>query len=195
MNSTYFAIDVEASGPVPPLYNLVSVGAVAVHEEQPNRFRIGGTWYRELKPIFPGFDPHAMAIHKLTEEYLRQNGTAPKSAFRQLNDWVEEQCDSSGAEAVFVGHNAVFDWAYVNYYYWHLHLPNPFGYKAIDTKSLTLGVLDVAWPETHKERLVREFPQLRMPPEDQVHNALTDAMFQAEIFVALMEDKASKRRR
>src|SRR5213594_1170875 len=57
----YFSVDVEASGPVPGLYNLVSIGVVPVG-------RYEGIWrpederfYVELKPISGGFDREAMA--------------------------------------------------------------------------------------------------------------------------------------
>ena len=182
----YFSVDVEASGPVPALYNLVSIGAVAVTgrngrwEPEQERF------YVELKPIAPGFDAGAMAIHGIPRRRLEEQGTPPATAMAGLTRFVEDRTRSRGARAVFVGHNAVFDWAYISYYYEHLRLPNPFGYKALDLKSLAMGRLNVGWFDTSKEHLQALLPGL--PPQDQalVHRADYDALYQAQILCALL---------
>jgi DNA polymerase III alpha subunit (gram-positive type) len=85
-----------------------------------------------------------------------------------------------------VGHNAVFDWAYIAYYYAHLGLTNPFGYKGIDSKSLAMGRLGVEWNDTSKEKLSE---LLELPAEDpsRIHRADYDAWYQALILKALLE--------
>lgn len=182
----YFSVDVEASGPVPALYNLVSVGAVAVALE-------GGRWrpgderlYLELRPIAPGFDPEAMAIHGITRERLEKEGTLPEEAMRSLTRFVESRTGGNRARAVFVGHNAVFDWAYISYYYELLGQPNPFGYKALDIKSLAMGRLGIGWFDTSKENLQALLAGL--PPQDpaRAHRADYDALYQAQILCALL---------
>ena len=87
---------------------------------------------------------------------------------------------------VFVGHNAVFDWSYVAYYYAHFGMENPFGYKGLDTKSLAMGKLGVAWRETSKETLEKV---LSLPKQDpaQIHRADYDAHYQALILQALLD--------
>jgi hypothetical protein len=180
----YFSIDCEASGPLPPLYNLLSIGVTSVRPEG-DRHVLGDTLYLELRPIFPGVDPEAMAVCGLDLARLEREGLEPQVALQRLSAWVVEQ--SRGARRpVFVGHNAVFDWAYVAYYYAHFGLPNPFGYKAIDTKSVALGRLGLSWPETSKEVLQQ---RLGLPPQDpaKVHRADYDAHYQALILVALLD--------
>ncbi|MFN7964425.1 MAG: 3'-5' exonuclease [Acidobacteriota bacterium] len=181
---TYYSIDVEASGPVPGLYNMVSLGAVAVHERDGGRLEIGRSFYAELRPAFAGHDPGANAIHGLDLEKLRREGLEPAEALRQLNRFVSETCDS-GTKATFVGHVAVFDWMYVCWYYAWCGLENPFGYKGIDTKSLAMGALGLSWDRTGKETIL---PQLGVAPqaESTLHRADADAQHQAELFVALM---------
>ncbi|NIM02147.1 MAG: hypothetical protein GTN89_15490, partial [Acidobacteria bacterium] len=87
---------------------------------------------------------------------------------------------------VFVGHNAVFDWAYVAYYYPHYGLSNPFGYKGIDSKSLAMGRLGLPWTKTSKENLQQ---LLSLPEQDpaRIHRADYDAWYQALILKALLE--------
>ena len=87
---------------------------------------------------------------------------------------------------VFVGHNAVFDWTYIAYYYAHFEMANPFGYKGIDTKSLAMGRLGIGWRETSKENLQRV---LALPAQDPalIHRADYDAQYQALILKELLD--------
>jgi len=181
----YFCVDCEASGPVPPLYNLLSVGACVVRPES-GRHAVGETFYLELRPVFPGFDPEAMAVCGLDRGRLEREGVEPREALERLTAWVLDRNRPSPERPVFVGHNAVFDWSYVAYYFAHFGMENPFGYKGIDSKSLAMGRLGVSWNETSKENLERI---LGLPPQDpaQVHRADYDAQYQAMILKALLD--------
>ena len=189
---TYFCVDVEASGPVPPLYNLLSIGATVVRPAG-NHHVIGESLYIELKPIFPGFEREALEVCGLDVERLRREGADPKEAMERLARWVAAHNAGSDDRPCFVGHNAVFDWSYLAYYYAHFGMPNPFGYKGLDTKSLAMGRLGVSWRETSKESLER---LLALPPQDpgQVHRADYDAAYQALILVALLDRSPSAAR-
>ena len=183
----YVSLDCEASGPVPPLYNLLSIGATSLRREG-SRHVIGREFYVELQPIFPGFDADALAVCGLDVERLAREGVHPREALTRLAEWVREECRPDG-RPVFVGHNAVFDWAYIAYYYAHFELANPFGYKGIDIKSLAMGSLGIAWTETSKEHLQA---LLALPPQDpaRVHRADYDAHYQALILKALLDRAA-----
>ena len=185
---SYFCVDCEASGPVPPLYNLLSIGVTAVHREG-SRHVLGESAYFELKPIFPGFDPGALAVCGLDPEALRVTGLPPQDALQRLTEFVRTHNRAGSERPVFVGHNAVFDWSYVNYYYVHFGLENPFGYKGLDTKSLAMGVLRLPWNDTSKEVLER---RLALAPQDRalVHRADYDAAYQARILQALLDGPA-----
>jgi len=182
----YFSVDVEASGPVPGLYNLVSIGAVPVGRE-------GGSWkpedrrfYVELKPIGGAFDAEAMAIHGIPRERLEREGAPADRAMRDLRDFVEKRCAPSAARAVFVGHNVGFDWSYVSYYFAQFGIPNPFGYKSLDLKSLAMGRLRIGWFETSKENLEILLPSIPRQDAKQAHRADYDALYQAHLLCALL---------
>jgi DNA polymerase III epsilon subunit-like protein len=181
----YFCLDCEASGPVPPLFNLLSVGVTVVRPAG-DHHELGESLYLELKPVFAGFDPEALAVCGLDVERLRREGLEPREALARLRDWVLERNRPSEDRPVFVGHNAVFDWSYLAYYFVHFGVLNPFGYKGIDSKSLAMGRLGISWNETSKERLER---LLALPPQDPalIHRADYDAHYQALILKALLD--------
>ena len=147
---------------------------------------LGESLYLELKPVFAGFDPDALAVCGLDVERLRREGLEPQDALTRLREWVLERNRPSGDRPVFVGHNAVFDWSYLAYYFVHFGVENPFGYKGIDSKSLAMGRLGISWNETSKERLER---LLALPPQDPAltHRADYDAHYQALILKALLD--------
>jgi DNA polymerase III epsilon subunit-like protein len=186
----YVSVDVEASGPVPGLFNLVSIGAVAVVGERGRWRPDDERFYAELKPIAPGFDAEAMAVHGIPRERLEREGDLPDEALRALTRYVDGRCQPRGARPVFVGHNAGFDWSFVSYYYALFGQPNPFGYKALDLKSLAMGRLGIGWFDTSKENLQALLPGV--PPQDpaRVHRADYDAHYQAQILCALLNPPA-----
>ena len=185
--ATWFCVDIECSGPVPSLYDMISLGAVPVHETA-GRFELGETFYVEIRPQAPRIDAGAMAVNGLDIDLLRREGTPLAEALSSLTAFVQAKCDA-GSTPVFVGHNAPFDWSFVNWSYHACDLPNPFGYKALDTKALAMGVLGVHWLDSHKERLDE---LLDLPPveEGKVHRADYDALYQAHILVELLKRSA-----
>ena len=96
---------------------------------------------------------------------------------------------AAGSKPVFVGHNAPFDWSFVNYAYHASGRSNPFGYKALDTKALATGILGLHWFDSNKEELERH---LDLPPVEpgKVHRADWDAWYQAHILVGLLRLQA-----
>jgi DNA polymerase III alpha subunit (gram-positive type) len=182
--ATYFCIDIECSGTVPGLFDMVSLGAQAVSADARGELRLGETFYVEIRPTGAGVDPSAMAIHGLTLAHLAAHGVSRRAALEALTRWVEART-VPGTEPVFVGHNAPFDWSFVSYAFKAEELPNPFGYKALDTKALSAGVLGLHWFDTDKGTLSR---LLQLPPEDrtQKHRADYDAEYQARILLALL---------
>ncbi len=183
-NITFVCIDIEASGPVPGLFNMVSLGAVPVRAGADGRWTVDTIeLYQEYKPVFPGWDPGAEKIHGISREHLERSGLEIRPAMEALKEWAKS--NSRKTRCVFVGHNAPFDWSFVAYYFAYVGMENPFGYNALDTKALSMGKLDLGWLETSKENLQALLP---LPKQDdsKVHNALYDARYQAEILAALL---------
>lgn len=183
--STWFCIDIEASGPVPSLFDMISLGAVAVHENEDRTLRIGDSFYVEIVPTAPGWDSEAEAIHGLSQAHLQANGVSRREAMESLARWVASTTDP-GTKPAFVGHNAPFDWSHVAWCYAAEGFPNPFGYKALCTKALATGVLGVHWLDSSKETIAQA---LALAEEDtsQKHRADYDAAYQALVLKGLLE--------
>ncbi len=187
---TWFCVDIEANGPVPGLYDMVSLGAVVVAPGEDGRLAVGESFYMEIKPQAPRFDARAAAIHGLDQDRLAAEGLPRREAMLTLAAWVAAQT-REGTEPAFVGHNAPFDWSYIAWTYAAEELKNPFGYKALCTKALAMGVLGVHWLDSSKEVIQSSLP---LPSEDlsQKHRADYDARYQAQILIALLDRMAER---
>ena len=170
---------------MPALYDMISLGAAPVYHEPDGACVVGeDSFYVEIRPTAPRVDPGAMAVNGLDLDHLRAHGRELAEALEALTAWVRQRC-APGTKPVFVGHNAPFDWSFVSYGYHVSGLDNPFGYKALDTKALAMGVLGVHWFDSNKELLAERLP-LPAVEHDRVHRADYDAWYQAHILAGLL---------
>ena len=190
VRSTWFCVDIECTGPVPVTYDMVSLGCVVVVDASTSEgdgaaLTIGESFYVEVVPTSGQVDPGAMAVHGLDLDALRETGASLPDALHALAAFVERHT-VDGSTPVFVGHNAPFDWSFVNQGYHTAGLRTPFGYKAFDTKAFAAGVLGLHWLDTSKEVLAERLELPAVRPE-QVHRADYDAWYQAHILIGLLE--------
>lgn len=175
----YISVDIEASGPIPGTYSMLSLGAALVADPDVS-------FYVELKPISKEAVPEALEVSGFDLEELERSGTVPEEAMRRFSAWIEEVVQ--GRKAVLVGFNASFDWAFVNWYF-HMYLgENPFGIGALDIKAYYMGLAGCAWGETTSSQL----PEQLKPPSEASHHALDDAQHQGEIFARLLDLKEKR---
>lgn len=172
-DETYISVDIEAAGPIPGEYSMLSLGACLVNAPEV-------TFYTELKPINNNFVPAALKVSKLSLEQLMETGQDPTKAMNTLHKWIREACGDW--VPVFVGFNASFDWAFVNWYFHKFVSENPFGIGALDIKSYYMGFSGCFWQETTSSQLPDEF----RPSHRHTHNALDDAIAQSQIFKKLL---------
>ena len=166
----FISVDVETSGPIPGEYSLLSIGACLVHQPQV-------IFEATLKPINTNFDPEALKVTGFSMDDLLVNGEPVEEALRRFANWVNSVTPIE-VKPVFVGFNAAFDWSFINYYFHRFIGHNPFGFAALDIKSLYMGAQNSTWGETKSSLISAKLrPQLSGN-----HNALDDAKFQAELF-------------
>jgi hypothetical protein len=84
--------------------------------------------------------------------------------------------------------DGVCDHLWIRWYFSHFHVPNPFrvpGYNAsgntLDMKSMLVGKHGIRWAQTRRAEVLKAFPEYRNE-YDRTHNALSDAIEQAERF-------------
>jgi DNA polymerase III epsilon subunit-like protein len=178
----YFSIDVETAGPIPGEYSLLSIGACVVGDNA-KRF------YVELVPLNDNFTDEAMATCGISLAEFKTRGTPPRDAMAQFAAWVREHANS--ARPVFVGFNAPFDWSFVNYYFVKFLgvKKNPFGHSALDIKSYYMGAYGTTFLETSMRRMP---PEIHPSDSPLSHNALDDAIQQAEIFERLLKKREKR---
>jgi DNA polymerase III epsilon subunit-like protein len=165
----FISVDVEASGSVPPTYSMLSVGACLVDNDSV-------TFRRLLRPISKNADPKALSVSRFSMDDLEKVGVDPRHAMREFADWVTEK--AAGRTAVFVGLNAAFDWAFVNYYFVTYVGTNPFGFAPLDIKAYYAGASGADWMDARSSRMTEHLGAKKKS----THDALDDAIAQAELF-------------
>lgn len=82
--SLYISVDIEADGPIPGPYSMLSFGAAVAGRQDADGFTAADpeerTFYRELRPIGEEFVPEALAVSGLDRERLVREG--PNRAWR-----------------------------------------------------------------------------------------------------------------
>jgi len=172
----YIVIDIEASGPTPGKYAMLSLGAATLsHPAQ--------TFYREFQPDSELVDEEALKISNLSMSALAKTGHPPKQALQEFSDWIS-LVTPPGKIPVFTAFNAPFDWMFVNTYF-HRYLGyNPFGHKALDIKALFMGVHKVPFQDTSHHQICEHYGiHSRL-----THHALDDAVQESQLLDRLFNE-------
>jgi ribonuclease T len=172
----FISVDIETSGPVPEAYSLLSIGACAVLLNHDSGTL--DTFYCTMKPLKgAGSDPNALQVTGFSLDDLVRTGKEPTEAMKAFEQWI--MATSGQATPVFVGLNASFDWSFINYYFHRFLGRNPFGFSALDIKSLYMGATGCSWAGTKSSQITKA---LGISHDKMAHQALEDAQAQAELF-------------
>jgi hypothetical protein len=183
----YLSLDVEASGPFPGLFSLVSVGCVPVFPPDVlhPQWRIleDRTFYCEVKPLAEAGDLDAAnEVHGLSKEHLLEHGLEPQEAMQKLADYLAN-LRRSEPKFMMAAWPSSFDIPFVGYYAQRFLGNNPFGYNALDIASLAQGLFRCERRQL-RSKLARR--GLFRPPKPYPHHALDDAKDQAVLLVELL---------
>lgn len=175
----YVAVDLEADGPIPGPYSMLSLGMAVV-----NRPEL--TFYIEMQPMTDDFVPEAMAVNGLDRERLKREAAPPKEAMQAAADWIDGL--RKHGRPVFLAAPAVWDGMYLHWYFLRFLGRNPFGVtgSGIDLRSYWMGAKGVEWRFTGKDRVKHDVKLKDLP---HTHHALEDAQELAEIFAAVLEKR------
>lgn len=185
----YFSADVETDGPIPGPFSLLSFALVYAGQYDGTRFaRPNGydqTFYRELRPISEEFEPEALRVNGLDRQRLVREGAEPKGAMTEAAHWVRSL--SHGARPILVAYPLSFDWSWLYWYFVRFSAEgSPFNHSGcfdMKTAFAVKGRLPVA--AAGRSGLLPGLRSIR----PHTHDALDDAIEQAEIFANLFEWK------
>jgi hypothetical protein len=172
----YIAVDVEADGPIPGPYSMISLGmAVAGRPEM--------SFYTELRPISDEFVPRALAVSGLDRDRLLREAPTAEDAMSAAAAWVNGLRRTG--RPVFLAAPAVWDGMFVHWYFVRFTGHSPFGAtgSGVDLRSYWMGMIGVEWVETRREK-IKHALGLRDVPH--THHAGDDAAELAQVFAAVL---------
>jgi hypothetical protein len=188
----YFSADVETDGAIPGPFSLLSFGLVYAGRFDGQQFKVPArydqTFYRELRPISPDFEPEALAINRLDRDRLMKEGEDPREAMTAAFRWVRNIAGT--ARPVLVAYPLSFDWTFLYWYFVKFSSEgSPFNHSScfdIKTAIAVKNRLPIA--QSGRMGLVGLELDAKRP---HTHNALDDAIEQAEIFAQLFKGKGT----
>lgn len=168
---SFIVVDVEADGPYPGDYSMVSFGAVVVEPS------LSKTFYGEVKPISGIWKPDALAVSNITrEQHLKFN--EPWMVMKQFADWLDT---TSKGRPVFVSDNPCFDWMFICYYLHKYAGRNPFGFSGRRIGDMYCGLVKDAYAKWKHLRKTRH-----------THHPVDDAKGNAEALLYMKEKMGLK---
>jgi hypothetical protein len=184
----YVSADVEADGPIPGPYSMLSFGlAVAgtfdgttFHEADPTR----RTFYAELRPISDDFVPESLAVSGLDRDRLVREGRDPAEVMNAAATWIGETAAQAGeATPVCVAFPLSYDWMWMYWYFMRFgDEGSPFGHSwCLDLKTTYAVKAGVDIRRASKAQL----PRWLRSERPHTHHALDDAIEQAELAARL----------
>jgi len=173
----YIAVDVEADGPIPGPYSMLSLGMVVVGKPE-------FTFYSEIKPISDNYDTQALAVSGLDRDKLMKEAPSAKEVMEKVAKWINNL--RKIGRPVFLAAPAVWDGMFVHWYFMKFTGKSPFGMtgSGIDLRSYWMGMNNCEWSETRKGKI--KF-QLSLKGVLHTHNALEDAKELAIVFEAVLK--------
>lgn len=174
LSQRHFALDVEADGPCPGLFSMVSFAVVPVDEPE-------AAFYSTMAPISERWIPEALAVSGFSrEECLAfEPALTVMGRFRQwAHDLISADGDLCLVRPVLISDNPGFDAGFLTYYCEWAGFANPFGHSCRRLGDLCAGM---------QGRLngTRDWKRWTRTPH--THNALDDAKGIAEGWAAVLE--------
>jgi hypothetical protein len=183
----YFSADVETDGPIPGPFSMLSFALVYAGSFDGRRFvrpdKYEHKLYFELKPVSDNFQVEALRVNGLDRERLRSVGAPPEEAMTVACRWVKTI--AGVAQPVLVAYPLSFDWSWLYWYFIRFSIDgSPFGYsRCFDIKTALAVKASIPISQSGRSRIDSSL----QPGHRHTHNALDDAIAQAEIFANVFE--------
>lgn len=178
----YVAADVEADGPIPGPYSMISLGMAVVG-------RPDLAFYTELRPISDDFVPEALAVSGLDRDRLLREAPPAEEAMAAAARWINGL--RSIGRPVFLAGPAVWDGMFVHWYFMRFLGKSPFSATGagIDLRSYWMGLTGCEWAESRKGAIKRKLNLTDLP---HTHHAGEDAAELAKVFEAILRRREAE---
>lgn len=183
----YFSADVETDGPIPGPYSMLSFALVHAGSFDGNEYsrprRFDKTFYVELKPISERFEPEALAVNGLDRVRLAREGADPRHALSDAAAWVRRI--AAGRRPILVAYPLSFDWTWMYWYFVNFSdSGSPFNHSGcFDLKTAYAVKAGVPIARASRDQMSHDL----ISDRPHTHNALDDAIQQAELFANVFE--------
>lgn len=178
----YFSADVETDGPIPGPFSMLSFGLVYAGAYDGTTFfrppEYLDKYYVELCPISDAFETEALAVNGLDRAALVERGADPAVAMTDAANWVRTR--AAIGSPVIVAYPLSFDWMWLYWYFMRFSVTgSPFAHsRGFDIKTALSIKLRRMISKSGRSRI----PEAVRSSFPHTHNALDDAIEQAEIF-------------
>lgn len=181
----YVSTDIEADGPIPGEYSMLSFASVAFNKDG----SMLSSFSRNLMTLPDAKeDPNTMAFwerNKEAWEACRKNVTLPHLAMKDYWNWLTKLPGTP----VFVGFPAGFDFTFIYWYLIKFCGNSPFSFSAIDIKTYAMALMsDLGYRECSKKNM----PKSWFGPKKHTHVAIDDAIEQGELFMNMLNYRKSR---
>ncbi len=170
-NELLISLDLEADGPIPGDYSLLSLGASLI--DYPEE-----TFYIEFQPISDKYDPEALAVSGIDREALKITGVPAKEAMEKFEQWVNIMLAKYHKSRAVLVILSTWDMMYVDWYSVHFLDRRFVGFTAIELKSYFMGKHGIAlFAKTGRKEMLKHYPV----DTPHTHRADDDALEQGGI--------------
>ncbi|HCF57639.1 MAG TPA: exonuclease [Myxococcales bacterium] len=180
----YVSTDVEADGPIPGPYSMLSLGSAAFLADK----TLVSTFEVNLETL-PGAGQHPATMawwkgHPEAWEACRKEPQPPGASMQRYAAWVH----SLPGKPVFVGYPASFDFAFVHWYLVRFTGKNPFTHSALDIRTYAMALMRVDFRLATK----RNMPARWFDRHPHTHRALDDAIEQGALFCNMLSERLTE---
>lgn len=178
MSEIYVSTDIEADGPVPGLFSMLSFGSAAFSAEK----ELLSTFQANLETLpQASISPDTMAWWKDKPEAwqaCRTNPRPPAEVMKEYLGWVK----ALPGTPIFAAYPLSFDFGFIHWYLIKFTGENPFKLNGIDIKSYAMALMKTEYSKINK----KSFPQEWLTSPSLTHIALEDALVQGELFCNML---------
>lgn len=193
MKEIYISIDIEADGPIPGPYSMISLGAAAfmanLTEKDYEYWELPLSTFQVNLKALPGATEHPETMEFWDNNVAAYNATTidqvdPKVAIDQFVIWVSFLEARYGAKAVLVGYPGGYDFMFLQWYLVYAGYPSTqYNFSILDIKSYAMAMLKRPYIGCTKKNMPKRW---KTGNKSHTHIAVDDAEEQGRIFMRML---------